>query len=353
MENFNKLAHYFTKIKLMRKTIFSIAAATLICTGAINAQQKSGNPGDNLPANIKRITQFGERADFSHDGKKILFVGKTYGDVFEVELATSKISLITGHFYHGGFTRALYLANDDVLLSGCTSFDAANPHINRQMKAELWVLDKSYTKPPVRLGTKCSEGPAVSRKNLKIAWTVAQSQYPDSLEKGQYLFYMADIVYENGVPKLSNKKVILNNLKTEFKDMEVQNFVPPLEKTMTFSAYGYQGTEVMLLNLESGAITNMSNADKQYDEPEGVFPDGKFTTVECDKETGAVDIYKLTLDGSGHLERLTFFSNYKGYKSSNPVVSDDGMFMAFQAARSTDLAGIGYGIFLMKLKKLK
>ena len=317
---------------------------------SVHAQLLEGNPQDHLPANITRITQFGERADFSHHGKKILFVGKTYGDVFEVELATGKISLITGHFFHGGFTRALYLANDDVLLSGCTSFDAAKPHVNRQLKAELWVLDKSYTKPPVRLGTKCSEGPAVSRKNMKIAWTVAHNQYPDSLKEGQYLFYQADIVYKNGIPELSGKKVILDNLNTVYKDMEVQNFVPPLEKTMTFSAYGYQGTEVMLLNLETGAITNMSNADKQYDEPEGVFPDGKHTLVECDKETGAVDIYKLALNGSGKLERLTFFSNYKGYKSSNPVVSDDGKYMAFQMARSTDLAGIGYGIFLMKLK---
>jgi len=333
------------------KTTLSIALMTVIFSITVCAQQKSGSPVDNLPTNIKRITQFGERADFSHDGKKILFVEKTYGDVYEVELSTGKISLITGHFYHGGFTRALYLANEDVLLSGCTSFDAAKPHVNRQIKAELWVLDKSYTKPPVRLGTKCSEGPAVSRKNMKIAWTVAHNQYPDSLKDGQYLFYMADIVYKNGIPELSNKKIILDNLKTEFKDMEVQNFVPPTEKTMTFSAYGYQGTEVMLLNLETGTFANMSNADKQYDEPEGVFPDGKHTLVECDKETGAVDIYKLALDGSGKIERLTFFSDYKGYKSSNPVISDDGNYMAFQMARSTDLAGVGYGIFLMKLIK--
>ena len=330
------------------KTVF-LSIALAFCV-SVQAQQLAGNPQDHLPANITRITQFGERADFSHDGKKILFVEKTYGDVFEVELATGKISLITGHFYHGGFTRALYLANGDVLLSGCTSFDAAKPHLNRQLKAELWVLDKSYTKPPVRLGTKCSEGPAVSRKNMKIAWTVAYNQYPDSLKKGQYLFYQADIVYKNGIPELSGKKVIFDNTNTVYKDIEVQNFVPPLEKTMTFSGYGFQGTEVMLLDLETGAVTNMSKADKQYDEPEGIFPDGKHTLVECDKETGAVDIYKLTLDGSGQLERMTFFSNYKGFKSSNPVISDDGKFMAFQSARSTDLAGIGYGIFLMKLK---
>lgn len=335
----------------MKKILLSFACIAFILVSKVNAQEKAGNPQDNLPANIIRITQFGERADFSHDGKKILFVEKTYGDVYEVELSSFKISLITGHFYHGGFTRALYLANGDVLLSGCTSFDAANPHLNRQIDAELWVLDKSYTKAPVKLNTKCSEGPAVSRKNMRIAWTVAQNQYPDSLQAGQYLFFMADIVYTNGIPELSNTKIILDNLKAGFKDMEVQNFVPPLEKTMTFSAYGYKGTEVMLLNLETGAITDMSNADKQYDEPEGIFPDGKYTCVESDKETGAVDIYKLALDGSGHLQRLTFFSDYKGYKSSNPVISDDGRYMAFQMARSTDLAGIGYGIFLMKLAK--
>jgi Tol biopolymer transport system component len=190
---------------------------------------------------------------------------------------------------------------------------------------------------------------------MKIAWTVAYNQYPDSLQKGQYLFYLADIIYENGIPKLSHKKVILNNLKTEFKDMETQNFVPPFESTMTFSAYGYQGTEVMLLNLETGAITNMSNANNQYDEPEGIFPDGTYTCVESNKHntdcSGCIDIWKLKLDGSGQMERLTFFSDYKGGKSSNPVISDDGKFMAFQAARSTDPAGVGYGIFIMELKK--
>lgn len=336
----------------MDKIIFNILAVSIIIV-QVSAQHKSGNPEDNLPPYIKRITQFGERADFSHNGKKILFVEKTYGDVYEIELETKKISLITGHFYHGGFTRALYLANGDVLLSGCMSFDAENPHVNRQVKAELWVLDKSYRKPPVRLGTKCSEGPAVSRKNMKIAWTVAYTQYPDILQEGQYLFYLADIVYKDGKPELSNKKIILDNVNTEFRDIEVQNFIPPDETAITFSAYGYMGTEVMTLDLETGIIKNMSNADNQYDEPEGIFPDGKYTLVECDRETGGVDIYKLKLDGSGELKRVIFFSDYEGYKSSNPVVSDDGKFMAFQMARQTDLAGVGYGIFIMDLEKAK
>lgn len=335
------------------KQIITTLWLSILLFAPTNAQHKTGSPEDNLPAYIKRITQFGERADFSHDGKKILFVEKTYGDVYELELATNTIKLITGHFYHGGFTRALYLANDDILLSGCTSFDAENPHINRHEKAELWMLDKSYTKPPVRLGTKCSEGPAVSRKNMKIAWTVTCRQYPDSLKEGQYLFYLADIIYAKGIPELANKKIILDNTETEFTDIEVQNFIPPYETAITFSAYGYMGTEVMTLNLITGLVTNMSLADNQYDEPEGIFPDGKYTLVECDKETGGVDIYKLNLDESGELTRIVFFSDYKGYKSSNPVVSDDGKYMAFQMAQQTDLAGVGCGIFVMDLEKAK
>ena len=342
----------------MNRIILSILVISIMLISSVIAQQKEGDPSENLPPSVKRITQFGERADFSHDGKKILFVEKTYGDVYEVEIATGKIFLRTNHFYHGGFTRALYLANGDIILSGSTSFDAANPHVNRGVNAELWVLDKSFSKPPVRLETKCSEGPAVSRKNMKIAWTINDDQYPEILKPNQYLIYMADVVYDNGVPKLTNKKLLIDNLQTPFlRSIETQNFVPPLENKMTFSGYGYQATEVMLYDMETGKITNMSNADKQYDEPEGIFPDGKYTLVECDRQnmmgSNHVDLWKLKLDGSGELERLTFFSDYKGFKASNAVISDDGKYMAFQMAKSTDRAGVGYGIFILDLTRSK
>ena len=41
--------------------------------------------------------------------------------------------------------------------------------------------------------------------------------------------------------------------------------------------------------------------------------------------------------------------DYDGYKASNPTVSPDGRWFAFQSARSTDAAGVGYGIFLYPL----
>jgi Tol biopolymer transport system component len=58
----------------------------------------------------------------------------------------------------------------------------------------------------------------------------------------------------------------------------------------------------------------------------------------------------LALDGSGKTQRLTFFADYPGYKSSNPVVSDDGRFIAFQFAKTGDPAGVGRGILIFDLR---
>jgi hypothetical protein len=49
--------------------------------------------------------------------------------------------------------------------------------------------------------------------------------------------------------------------------------------------------------------------------------------------------------------RLTHFNDFEGGKASNPVVSTDGRFMAFQTAKTTDPAGVGYGILLYWFRK--
>lgn len=305
--------------------------------------QKLTNPIDELPPYITKITNFGQRADWSHDGKRILFIEKTFGDVFEVEVETRIIRPMTHHYFHEGYTRALYLQNGDIILSGARDFENEDPWPSRdEENAELWVLNKDLSGPPVPLGEHCSEGPAVSRSKMTIAWTFENA------------FYMANIVYEDGKPKLAGKKKILDARDLDFEcHLETQNFRPPAEKELIFSAYGYQGSEVMGLNIASGEVINYSNAPDQYDEPEGIFHDGQFTTVECDKHnTKGIhfnDIYKLALDGSGNMERITHFADYKGYKSTNPVISDDGKFMAFQYAREGDPAGVGRGILIMDL----
>jgi hypothetical protein len=320
-----------------------LALAASAASAAAPGKQDA-SPADELPPHIRRVTWFGERADWSHDGKRVLFLSKTFGDAYEVELATGVLRPVTHHYFHEGYTRALYLANGDILLSGARKFDHEKPWASRsEANAELWVLHRDLSGPPAPLGEKCSEGPAVSRKNLRIAWTQGNA------------IYLADVVYENGKPRLAGKKKALDAKDLPFRcGLETQNFRPPDEKELTFSAYGYQGTEVMGLDLATGKVVNYSNAAGQYDEPEGIFPDGRHTLVECDrhdpKGSQYIDLYKLALDGSGKSQRLTWFNDARGYKASNPVVSDDGRRIAFQFARVTDPAGVGRGIFVFDLE---
>jgi hypothetical protein len=104
----------------------------------------------------------------------------------------------------------------------------------------------------------------------------------------------------------------------------------------------------------------MSKAPGTYNEAEGIFPDGKYTLVEADRQVDElggdrgmrnIDIWKLKLDGTGKdFQRLTRFNNFEGGKASNPVVSGDGRFMAFQFANTADEAGVGYGILIYRFE---
>lgn len=331
----------------------------LVLTSSLRAAEpKAGeSPAEHLPPHIMQVTWFGERADWSHDGKRILFLSKTFGDAMELDLATKHIRNLTAHYPHHGYTRAQYLANGEILLSGPEAFDPKRIGEARE-QCWLYVLDPSVAKAAVPLGTKCSEGPAVSRKRMHFAWTHVASEYPVEMPAGTSRMQEADLVFENGAPKLANQTLIVFSTNLPFKcTLETQNYRPPEEKELTFSAYGHQATDVCGINLTTKAVTNYSNSPGQYDEPEGIFPDGQFTLVECDKQNhrgpSYVDLWKLKLDGSGAYERLTHFSDYPGYKASNPVVSDDGKFIAFQMATSREAAGVGHGIFVYDLEKAK
>ncbi|MEM7299419.1 MAG: hypothetical protein AAF391_14270, partial [Bacteroidota bacterium] len=294
--------------------------------------QKQQSPLDNLPDYIQQVTYFGERADWSLDGKRILFIEKTFGDVFEVEVATGTIRPMTHHFFHEGFVRALYLANGDILLSGAREFDAKNPWVSRDARnAELWVLKSDLSGPPVPLGVHCKEGPAVSRKNMKIAWALGST------------IYAGEIDYPDGQPKLKNWKPLFQSVDVPSPakgwDIETQNFNPMNENELFFYAFGGQfgyQAEVLSYDLEKKTFVNYSKNEKTYDEAEGIFPNGLDMLIESNrhrqdskgmKEFLTLDIYKLNLNGEGKVERITYFNDNPNYKASNPVVSDDGRFM--------------------------
>lgn len=310
-----------------------------------------------FPDFIEKVTDFGERADWSHDGRKFLFVERSFGDVYEYDLATRRYRPLTHHYYHGGYARALYLSNGDILLSGPADFPGGDWRTARFKLSELWVLDRSLTKPPVRLGQVCWEGPAVSRTRLRLAW----SQYEGEKHGfgARYRIRVGDLDYSSGEPRLTGIRVVLSNDLAEIKDrtLEPQNFRPGREQELTVQVS--QPYSVYSVNVETGALTRQVEEADCYNEPEGIFPDGRRTLVESSRHTGRhdganIDLWSLQLEpGQPAWERLTWFNAGGKYKASNPVVSDDGRFIAFQVAGRGEVAGIGHGIYVLDLRRWK
>jgi hypothetical protein len=318
-------------------------------------KRKPGSPLDHLPKNIEILTHFGERADFSPDNKSIAFMSKSFGDAFVIDLRTRNIRCLTCNIPAASFLRVMHLSTGDYILIGPDHFE--DIRISRSRDNELWFLSKERGSRPIKLGQKMSEGAAISKKNLTIAFSELRA--PD-LAEGASRIIMADIDLTGGTPKLINKKKIYES-KDRSCTLEAQDFYDNDTK-MTFVCYEPNNlASVMTIDLKNGEVVNQSKAPGSYNETEGIFPDGLYTLVEADRQcewlgstrgSGNIDIWKLRLDGTGKdFVRLTNFNDYEGGKASNPVISTDGKYMAFQSAKTTDPAGVGYGLLLYRFKK--
>jgi Tol biopolymer transport system component len=217
----------------------------------------------------------------------------------------------------------------------------------------MWLLDAGGGQP-VPLDHRISEGVAISRRTSKIAWSNTHGQYPDVLAEGESVIYTADIVQEDGRPRLANKTEVIRARAPECT-LEAQDFRRN-DTELVYTCYRSPFADVFGIDLDTRKVTTYRKVAGEYNEVEGIFPDGEHTLVESSREqaehnSNFIDIWKLKLEpDSADYVRMTRWGDYPGYKASNPVVSPDGRTIAFQSARSKDPAGVGYGIFLLQVR---
>lgn len=336
----------------MKTLIALLLPALLLAQG-----RKAGNPLDHLPPNIEILTHFGERADISPDNAQIAFMAKSFGDAMVIDLESRAIRCLTCNVPGAVFLRVMHLVTGDYILIGPERFE--DIRTSRSRDNELWFLKKERGSKPVKIGQKMSEGAALSKKSLKIAFSQTASHAAD-LAPGASRLIVAELDLSGTGPRLVNARTVHESADRSCV-LEAQDFYDNDTK-LTFTCYEPQGlASVMGIDLNTRQVTNFSRAPGTYNEVEGIFPDGKYSCVEADRQcdtlggqrgSGNIDIWKLRLDGTGKdFVRLTHFNDYEGAKSSNPVVSTDGRFMAFQSARVADPAGVGYGILLYWFNK--
>lgn len=323
----------------------------------------SGSPTDegNLPSHIRQLTDVGMRADWSPDGTRIIYLDGNIGDVHEYDLATGTHRAITGPFTTAGFLRAHHLSNGDLLL--CGPPDSTGDPEQDRFRGELFVLSAPFLLPPVPLHTPCWEGVAVSKQpgSTHIAWAESDINFNDpdvfvQAANGRSQIFTGRIEYLAGVPTLVDRRLAVDRHGVGADAIvEPQDFRGADDEELIFSAYFHRGGEVVGVRLDgpdAGVLTDYSRSP-WYEEPEGIVPGGQSILVERDLAVvlfpGELDIWRLTLDGSGAFQRLTHFNRYAGYGATNPVVSPDGTRLAFQLGVEEGAIGEGAGLLLFDL----
>jgi len=311
---------------------------------------EAGDPTIRMEPGQTLLSAFGERPVFSPDGRKLAFIGKSYGDAFEVDLATRAVRNLTAHAPSEGWLRIHYLADGSLLLLG-PRFTGKTREETRNNAIEMFWMDPAAAGAPVPLGIKVWEGVAVSTRGNRIAWANVTLD-PAAKMKAVTTLHTGRVVVANGTASVTDIRTVASPSDCL---AEAQDFLSN-DTALLMPCYGYADgkatTAVLSVDLASGKLTRYPTPPQLYGEVEGAFPDSRRALVECadDRRTG-MDICVLDLDpAKPRYTRMTQIVRYGGWKYGNPVVHPSGRMIAAQVGPAEVVdAGVGHGIVLMQL----
>ena len=197
---------------------------------------------------------------------------------------------------------------------------------------------------------------------MKIAWTSSIIQHDELLStafdttnfyKG-FGLYVGDVVVENGTATLANVEMVYNDMVSF---IEAQDFYPD-DSGITFSSYwsldrrfwpeidpvavvtsgGYVpihnvDAEAWTFDLITGEVQNRTVDNAEYDEWEGIHPDGEISFLETIRD-GKFNLYLSTLD-TQHLRQISDLYN-GGELMVDPMWNPNGTVAAVSYSVNSD-----------------
>lgn len=339
-----------------------LLSACMVTSSAIHTPANAqAEPAAYTQGDAELLSAFGGRAAISPDGTRIAFVGKTYGDAFEIDLATRAVRNLTAGLPHQGIMRIQYLPNGDYLITAPRRFAGANTRAH----LEMWVLDQGLQRGLQPLDEQVFEGIAVSRRSNLIAWTVIEPELAPA-ESWQMAFvrptrrYAAEIAYADGIPRLINRREIMATLPPECAFIEPQDFrADDVELVYSCMAPVTSGLSISVMGtrLDTNQSVTYFRRAGMFSEVEGIAPDGSWTTVECGEQDRPgipdLDICRIEMTENSGLTVLVP-GNITGLPGdiANPVISPDGEWLVFQRSDTlTGEIGEGYGLYRIRLDR--
>src|SRR5206468_166005 len=152
------------------------------------------------------------------------------------------------------FLRVMHLVSGDYILIGPDHFE--NINVSRTRDNELWFLSQARGAKPVKFNEKMSEGMAISKTSLKVAYSQVHAQVPE-VAAGASRLIVAEVDLSGATPALVNKKVVYESPDNRCT-IEAQDFYDRDSK-ITFTCYEPRNAaSVMGIDLATGVVTNFS-----------------------------------------------------------------------------------------------
>jgi len=362
----------------------------------VSKQQKVYKAKNQKIKSIKFIVENGARPRFSPDGKYFLFDRKNKDGYYDLYISDLRGAIVTNlteertginqrnngnGVYHPSKNYIVFISEENDHFFDDTKY-LADPGVG--LFSNLYATDFSGNKfwQLTDISIKKFLGDGIQTiatvnphflENGTLVWTERYAE-DGNLNWGKWRLKAAEFVEENGIPKLSNLRVVFaptqGNYVTFMGELDSDSWIV----AGNLDGQHEYGMDQYVLNIKSGSLKNLTNTPEFWEEDSSLLPNGEIVYMSNVDSQYAFDFtknwanqkverdYYITERGGGQKERLTHFNSPEAPEHSKYAIlvaasdiSPDGKYMAgsvgVQLGKGSNRGSVILKIVLIEFKE--